>query len=167
MSDAAQGQVYTEYIAAQLAGEHGRRVSLQARSQWLVSAAAVLLTLMTGVVLFAPLEVEGGAPGWLRAGYLVSLAALVVAAAAGIWAGRAYRYEVAAEATLSAMLREHWGDHPVDAGNLVGRLQVAELISLRHGNNLMARWVLAGQVAQLVFLALFTACAVLDAALAR
>ncbi|GLZ79662.1 hypothetical protein Afil01_44690 [Actinorhabdospora filicis] len=159
MSDSGQGAAYTEYIADQLAAEHARRVSLQGRAQWLLSSSTTLLTLMTAVVVFLQFSGPRRIPGWLQAGYFIAVTALIVAVTAGIWAGRAYRYRVADESTLSAMLDTHWGDDQVDSRNIVARLRVAEITSLRHGNNLMARWALAGQLAQLVFVILFVLCA--------
>ncbi|WP_030154584.1 hypothetical protein [Glycomyces sp. NRRL B-16210] len=164
MSDPRQGEAYTEYVAAELAEEHRRRDNLQGRSQWLVTSSAVLLTLMSGIAVFIQFSEPVAVPGWLRVGYVLALAALVAAVAFGIWAGRAYRYRVADGSTLALMLGEHWGDDHIDARNLVAKLRVAEIVSLRHGNNLMAKWTLAGQVAQLVFVVLFAVCALLTAA---
>lgn len=166
MSDPQQGEAYAEYIASELGEEHRRRDNLQARSQWLVSSSAVLLTLMTAIAVFTQFSQPVVVAGWLQAGYVIALAALVAAVAAGIWAGRAYRYRVADGSTLSLMLDKHWGDDHIDARNLVAKLRVAEIASLRHGNNRMARWVLAGQVSQLAFVVLFAVSALLTTAAA-
>lgn len=159
--DEQQGAEYAAYIDCELADEHSRRTRFQSRAQSLITTSAILLTFMGAIAVFAQFAQRYVVSGWLQGLYGVAMLALVVAVGCGIWAGRGYVYDAADDSVLHAMVESHWGDNPVDARNIVATLRVAAIVTLRKGNDTMARFVLFGQYAQLVFVILFAIAALL------
>lgn len=164
MSD--QGLTYTAFIARELETERERRKALDARGASVVTVSAGLATLLTAVGAFVSGVTGFELPGSAVWPLTLALLAFAAAGLCGIAATFLWRYNAPASETLIAMLTDKWMTDEVDARNLVARLDVMAIRSLRDRNQWKARLLigaLAFQVAGLVALA-YTVYRVLQAA---
>ncbi|GAB2813977.1 hypothetical protein [Lentzea nigeriaca] len=158
MSD--QGQVYLAFVEGELKAERERRTALDGRGQTLVTASGVLVTLLSGITAMVQAGVKTPVPPLAVGLVLLAVALFVLAAIAGIVAGWNARYAVAATATLTRMLREHWTDSEVDARNNVATVHATTVRTLREANRFKAACVSAGLILQVLALVPFATAVV-------
>jgi hypothetical protein len=147
MSD--QGTVYAQYIERELRSERERRGVLEARAAAVVSTSAGISSVLVALLAFT----YGGrdptaAPGWAW-GLVVTLVAFALAAAlATLAAGLRPRHTVGQVNTLEAMRTTHWRDAEQDARNVVMKIDIGTIDTLRKGNATKSRLVSVAHGAQ-------------------
>jgi hypothetical protein len=145
-----QGEVYADFVKAELEAERKRREALDSRgvsvvttSSGLATAVFALGALVTGQKNFVPDKVTV----W---SLLAGLALFAIAALCGMMANRTIPYEVTSPETLQEMRTGHWTDDEVDARNIVVYRNIHTITTLRSGNNRKAWWVTRALVFQLL-----------------
>ena len=151
-----QGSVYSEFIATELARELDRRDKMNSQAMSLATTAGGLLTLSLAAIAFlqGKTYVPTRAAKYLLA---IALGLYIMAVILALWASISRRYRAVTAETLTHMLTDHWTDPEVDARNIVGRLNTATVGSLRAGNEVKARLLIAASVAEIAALAVLGA----------
>lgn len=129
-----QGTEYAEFIRAELDREYARRDVVNSRAATAITSATGLVTLVVAaaaVVRGQSHTLHGFAAFWL----VVAVLGLLGAGVMAILAGVSWKFSVADERTLRAMVECQWGDRAVDARNAVAKANVRTLTTLRTGNN--------------------------------
>jgi len=144
-----QGKAYAAYVEGELQAERDRRSAFDARGLSLVTSSGSLATLLAAVATFATAGGRLVLSGGVRTAVIVSLLLFTVAAAFGIAVNWNRSYAVAKPSTLGQMVNERWAVDEVDARNYTASLNVVTVETLRRGNNVKARLLSAGLVAQL------------------
>jgi len=160
-----QGEVFAAFAATELENERARRAALDARGASIVTASASLGTLVAGFASLATRSTTYHPSDPVVFTSVAALVSFVAAAALGLWGNRTVPYDVADAGTLKIMATERWASHDVDASNIVMRINVSTLDSLREGNNRKARTLsqaLSAQLAAAAFLGLSAALSLLS-----
>jgi hypothetical protein len=144
-----QGRTYAAYVEGEVKAERDRRSAFDARGLSLVTSSGSLATLLAALATVATAGGRLVLSGPVRTALIVSLLLFALAAACGIAANWNRSYAVAKPSTLDRMVNDRWAVDEVDARNYVASLNVVTVQTLRHGNNVKARLLSAGLVAQL------------------
>lgn len=142
---------YDEFIASEVDREHQRRQDLDERSGKTATTSAGLLTITVAayaVVLGKDYVLAGSALYLLGA----ALFLFITSAAFAVIAGFGWVYESASSRTLLKMAREKRDDLPSTQRESVSYARAWSLNSLRAGNHMKARWLLAASIVELAAL---------------
>jgi hypothetical protein len=147
-----QGVVYATFIEGELKTERERRANLDSKGSSLITSSGGVVTLLAAVGAFLAKSGAFVLPSVARIPLAVSLGAFVIAVGCGIMATWLHKYTVADVVDLDAMITSHWTDDATDSRNVVSKLNIATLDTLRKKNGRKAEWARAGQIAQLAAL---------------
>lgn len=129
-SSSDQGQVYTDFVAAELHEERGRSERLIGRAGRLQRSGGTVIALLAATVGLSGRSAADSQVAVICFG-LASLA-LICAMVFGVLGERLMPYEVADRPTLEAMLgNDRWGDDSVDSRFSVARVRLKTIFSLR------------------------------------
>jgi uncharacterized membrane protein YcjF (UPF0283 family) len=155
-----QGEVYAQFVAAELEHERKRRERLDTRATATIAASAALVGLAVAIGIFDPASLSKQRPAVLGWAFLVGALLILVSAVLAMWAGWLRPYDVLARQRVRQLLSDpDWGDTPVDARGKVAQANAQTLDTLRSGNNKKAIKLLISHACQLAGISLLLAVA--------
>jgi hypothetical protein len=135
-----QGEVYAQFVAAELEHERKRRERLETRATATIAASAALVGLAVAVGIFDPVSLSKQRPAVLGGVFLLGAVLILVSAVLAIWAGWLHGYKVADIEDVDKLLSaDHWGESQVTARGRVAWFNARTLDTIRSGNNKKSR----------------------------
>jgi hypothetical protein len=158
---ANQGEVYAQFVSAELEHERKRRERLDARATATIMASAALVGLAVAVGIFDPASLSKQRPVLLGGVFLLGSCLILVSAVLALWAGWLHGYKVADIEDVDKLLSaDHWGESQVTSRGRVAWFNARTLSTLRPGNDKKSLKLLVSHAFQLVGLVLILAVAV-------
>ena len=135
-----QGDVYTNFIANELAGEIERRGEINSQAARSIVGAGAQFAVVTAVVVFV--RGKNYVPGTHWGGWVLcgALVLYLTSVSFALVASRSTRTAVASPQTMRLMLTTRWRDDEVTAKNIVAVAHVNQIENMRRGNDEKARW---------------------------
>jgi hypothetical protein len=147
---ANQGEVYAQFVAAEVDQERKRRERLDARGTATITASAALLGLAAAIGIFDPASLSKQ-PIALAGIFVVGALLILVSAVLAMAAGWLHGYKVADIEDVDKLLSaDHWGESQVTARGRVAWLNARTLNTLRAGSDEKSNKLLISHRFQLV-----------------
>lgn len=146
------GDVYAEFISAEVREERSRKASLEHRGLSVVTSTGATLALFVAIATLGSDELPRPFPCVVSAALLIALIGAVAAATGGLVANLPRGYEEAATSALRRLTeRELWASSSTEtASRRVGELRVDVIDAARSMNDQKARAVAFALGAQVV-----------------
>ncbi|WP_327006041.1 hypothetical protein OHA72_01335 [Dactylosporangium sp. NBC_01737] len=148
-------QIYAVFIEGELKGERERRTTLEARGVSVVTQSGALVTLLAGVGALVKGITSTAPPSAVIVAVICALVFFFSAALCGtlISFGPIFPPHTLADAATMTQMRTTRRDHSEEeARSVVAHLHIGTLDSLRKGNDIKVRWVVAAQFCQILAL---------------
>lgn len=154
-----QGEVYAQFVAAELEHERKRRERLDTQATATIATSAALVGLAVAIGIFDPAGLSKQ-PAVLGVVFLLGALLLLVSAVIALLAGWLHEYAVLDRKQVRRLVTDpDWGDALVDARGKIAQFNATTLDTLRSGNNTKSRKLWISHWFQLVGMMLILAAA--------
>jgi Na+/melibiose symporter-like transporter len=157
-----QGAQFAAYIQEELTQEYSRRESVNSRAAAAITSATGLVTVVLAVIAVLKGK-DFTLTGWALRMLFLGVFGLLAAAVLAVLAGMTWGYKVTDISTLRQIVGPRWRTTEVTARSTVAQFSVKTIATLRYGNGIKFRLLLASGFCQVAALLALGATALIAA----